>query len=71
MSGKIVAICPMQMWTGVVEPESRVFLELPSNVDLQKEVANCHYGENHTILINHLLALGAKEVKCPIEEIYV
>ena len=68
----IVCIQPLEMWSGNTDMDKAVYLEWPDGqIELDKEVENCDYGENHEILIDHLKSKGAKQVPCPIEIIYV
>jgi len=67
----IIAICPMEQWTGVIDPDKKTYLEVPGHIDVDQEVENCNYGENSQILVDHFLSLGAKIVDCPIQEIVV
>ena len=70
----IVKIVSLEQWTGRQQADA-VYLDVPDTVDIDFFAENnpdkFYYGENHTLLVNKLIELGAKHTANPIKVIIV
>jgi hypothetical protein len=73
----IVCIQPVEQWTGATDRSKATYLELPEGIDPDEEYSSFYFsekplllGENHLLLINHFIKLGAKVVN-PIKTYFV
>ena len=71
MTEQVICIQPVEQWTGATDTDKATYLELPSGIDPDKEVASLYYGENPLLLIEHFIKLGAKVVENPIKIYHV
>jgi len=69
----IVCIQPLSMWSGTVEPENAVYLDVPlDEYELDDIVKECNYGENYELLVKCLVEEhGGEIVTNPIYTINV
>lgn len=61
---RILMVETMDEWTGVVQPENRHFLEIPANMDVDREEVQWFAlgGDQHSRFHDYLVSRGAKKV---------
>lgn len=71
----ILKIQPLEQWTARIDENNAIYLDAPDTIDVDFWTENnpdkFYYGENHFLLIEKLIELGAKQVDCPYKIIYV
>jgi len=67
----IICIQPVEQWTGATDLDKATYLEILDGVDPDQEANSFYYGENHLLLIEHFIKLGAKVVENPIKTYFV